>query len=168
MALTQAQLQTLKTDILANTDPEVIAALAAGSNNAIADWYNQLASPSYWLYRSGVSAEELSNAINLQNMADITAADSDRVMKLFNLRTFNGGEFHGDVESDRTAWDDVFSAAAGDESQQAIAALWQRTGTYAEQVFSLGTGTGADAANADTTSFQGLLSSNDVIAALNS
>ena len=125
-------------------------------------------SPAYFIYRRDVSAKEVSDAINLQNIADITTADSDRAVKFFQIRSYDGGQFHGDVASDRTAWSDVFSSAAGDESQQAIAALWSRLSTNAEKLFSLGTGTGADAANADTTPFQGSLTSGDIGAALNS
>ena len=166
MALTDEQKTTLKADILAHTDPVVVQALSDGANGVIADWYNLDAVADFWIFRRNVTAKEVSDAINLKNMVDITAADSDRVVKIFQLRSFDGGEFHGDVASDRTAFDDAFSAAAGDESQQAIAALWQRLATNAEKLYSLSTDTGATSATADTTAFQGSLSHVDIQQAL--
>ena len=165
MALTPAQETTFKTHIEANADATVIAALAAGAHNAIADWYNLNAVPDYWIFRKTVSAKELSDAINLQNIADITTADSDRVVKFFQIRSFDGGAFSGESLSDRTAWDDVFSVAAGDESQQAIALLWQRIANNFETVFALSTGVGSNA-DPDTTSLQGSISTNEVSSAL--
>ena len=166
MALTPAQLTTLKANILANTDPAVIQAITDGANNVIADWYNQLASPAYWLYRNMVTPSEIKQAIDINDMVNITDTDRSRVVDIIAIRSEIG--FNGESASDRAAFDDVFSAAAGDNSQQAIAALWKRQGTYAEKVFSLGTDNGNNSANPDTTSFQGTLSFQDVVAALNS
>lgn len=163
-----------KTDIEGNTDQAVIDALAAGDSGAIAAWYNQDASPAHWVFRCLVSVGEIRQAIDAHNLVDITSADLDRVMALLELRGGSGAQggneigFSGEVETDRTAWDDAFSAAAGDESQQAIALLWTRVATYAEQVHALGTGTGADAANADTSSWQGTVTFSDVNKALES
>ena len=166
MELTPAQLATLKTDIQGNTDPVVVQALSDGNDGRIADWYNITATPSYWIYKSQVASDEIRDVIDAQNMVDIISADRERVMDMLNLRSSKG--FSGENARDRSAWDDVFSAAAGDESQQAIAALWTREGTRGEQVFTLSTGTGADADNADTVSFQGALSYQVIRAALNS
>jgi hypothetical protein len=153
MSLSAAQLPAYKADILANTNQAVIDALAAGANNAITDWYNLDASPDYFIFKNMVTSDEIRAVINAKNLVDITAADLDRVEALLNIRADLG--FSGAVADDRAAWDDVFSAATGDQSQQAIAALWARVATNIEAVYALSTGTGADAANADTTSFQG-------------
>ena len=166
MALTPEQLPTFKADILANTNQVVIDALAAGANQTIADWYRQEASPQYTIYRRVVPAKEVSDAIFLENLEKITASKSAAVLQMFQIRTFDGGEFHGHVQSDREAFDNAFSAAAGNESQVAIAALWTRFANYAEKLFTVsGSGTTIDPA---VTSFEGLVSSSDVIQALNS
>ena len=164
--LTPAQLALLKADILANTNQAVIAGLNNGDSGGIAAWYNLDAAPEFWAFRYNVTAKEVSDAIHLDEVANITSADSDRAVKLFQIRSFDGGQFHGNSASDRAAWDDVFSAAAGDASQQAIAALWQRPATNAEKVFALGTNTGVSAATADTTSFQGSVNVQDISSAL--
>ena len=165
MALTPAQETTFKTHIEANADPVVIQAILDGNHGNIAAWYNLDAVPDYWIFRKTVSAKELSDAINLQNIADITTADSDRVVKFFQIRSFDGGSFNGESMSDRTAWDDVFSAAAGDESQQAIALLWKRISNNFETVFALSTGVGSNA-DPDTTVIQGSTSASEVTSAL--
>ncbi len=164
MALTPAQLATFKTDIEANTDPAVVAGLANGDSSAIANWYNQNRSPDYWIFRNMVESNEVRDVIDAQNIADITDADRGRCVDLLAIRADRG--FNGEVLHDRSAWDDIFSAAAGNESQQAIAALWQRLATNAEHLFRLSTGTGADANNADTTGFQGNVTVSDVSQAL--
>jgi hypothetical protein len=150
----------------AETDPVVVAALAAGNNTGLRDWYSGDAVPAYWIYRKSVPVREVAIAVNLQNMVDITATDKDRALAIFTIRNLSGdeggGAFNGEVASDRSAWDDVFSSAAGDESQQAIAALWTRAATNFEKVFALSTGSGADAANADTTELQDVLTLQDI------
>lgn len=166
MSLTAAQLTTLKADILANTDPAVTTALANGDSGAVATWYNLEASPAYHIYKQLVSSDEIRDVIDAVNIVNITAADLDRVQALLEIRADRG--FSGANARDRLAWDDVFSSATGDESQQAIAALWTRLATNAEKVFALSTGNGASAATADTTSFQGSLSFQDINAALQS
>lgn len=160
--MTPAQLQTFATALQAETDQTIVGALAAGANNEIVTWYALDASPDYWIYRKSIPAKEVADAINLQNIVDITATDKDRALAMFAIRNLDGGEFSGEVASDRSAWDDVFSAAAGDESQQAIAALWTRPANNFEKVFALSTGSGADAANADTSEIQGVPSLQNV------
>lgn len=164
MALDASQLAAYKADILANTDPVIVQALSDGANNVITNWYNEDVSPDYWIYRDMVPTENVRDAINANDLVNITTADSDRVIKLLSVRQERG--FSGADADDRAAWDDVFSAAAGDKSQQAIAALWTRTATNIEKLFSLSTGSGVDAANADTTSFQGAVTLQDTRDAL--
>lgn len=164
MSLTTAELTTIGNALRAESDATVVAALAAGDNNVLRDWCNDDAAPDYWIRRKLVSVEEVKAAINMQNIADLTATDKDRALALIELR--GDGGYNGEVASDRSAWDDVFSAAAGDESQQAIAALWQREASNAEKMFALSTDTGATTATPDTTSWQGDVTRDDVRVAL--
>ena len=61
--MTTAQLQTLKTDILNNIDPTVVAARTEGNDNAVAAWYNGEASPTVKVWRPDVMVNEFSAAI---------------------------------------------------------------------------------------------------------
>ena len=161
MALTPAQLTTLKADIQGNTNQTVIDALAAGANNAIADWYNETASPDWWVYKLNVPIEEVSEAIELDDIANMTTGDNEKLKTFYALRTASG--VFPSKASERTGFDDIFSAAAGDDSQQALAALWRRTASNFEKLFSTGTGSNADPA---TMEVQGPVSIQDIRDAL--
>jgi len=163
--LSPSQLVTFGNHIRNNPNPTVVQDLADGNNNGLADWYNQIATPDYWIFRSQVTADELSNSIDLQDVANITSADSDRVLKMFQLRALSDSPFDGTNPRTRSAWDDVFSAAAGDNSQQAIDSLWRRLCTEGELVFALLSGAGTNG-DPDVTEFEGSLNSNDVTDAL--
>lgn len=165
MALTPTQLTALKADILANTNPVVVQALSDGNAGNIAAWYNLASVPDYWIFRDFVPSDEIRDAIDAQDIADITTADRGRALDLLTIRQDRG--FSGENVRDRSAWDDIFSAQAGDNSQQAIMLLWTRIATNAEKVFALSTGTGSSRATADTVSFRGSVSQIDISAALN-
>ncbi len=164
MSLTPSQLTTWKADI--ETNPDVAADLAAGNLRAISDYYNGDASPDYWIYRSSVPADEVRLSIDAQDIADITEADRGRCVDLLALRADVG--FSGGDARDRSAWDDIFSAANGDNSQQAIALLWARLASRVEKLLATGANTGASRALADTAGFEGTVSPSAVRLALES
>lgn len=150
MILITAQQTTLKADIEANTDPAVSVHVVDARDNdiataqqAIADWYNLQASPDYWCYKKAlVPREEVEAAFVLQNLADITDTDRSRAMDFLRVRRDG---INASDPMDRSGFDDVFSAAAGDETQQALIALWKRLVTNAERLFVQGAGAGSNA-----------------------
>ena len=139
--LTDVQLTTLKADIEGNANQTVIDALAAGANNAIASWYSGDASPDYWVYKDLVPIDEVSAVIELDDVANMTTGDNEKLKTFYAIR--QGGVF-ADKASDRDGFDDIFSAAAGDDSQQALIALWKRLANNLEEAFATGTGTNGD------------------------
>jgi len=142
--LTDAQLATFKADIEGNTNQTVIDALAAGANNAIADWYSGDASPDYWVYKNLVPIEEVSEVVELDDVANMTTGDNDKLKTFYQIR--QGGVFAYKA-SDRDGFDDIFSAAAGNDTQQALIALWKRLSNELEKVFATGgAGTNGDPA----------------------
>jgi hypothetical protein len=157
--MTDEELATFGAAIDAETDPELVGYRVAGASNAIANWYNQQQSPDYWIYRNLINIEEVQAAIELDDVVNMTTADVEKLNSIMNLRA-NAG-FNGSKQSTRDAFDDVFSAAAGDDSQQAIAALWTRVANRIEVVFATGAGT---AINPSTTTFIGEVFPNDVAA----
>jgi len=164
MALTTAQLTTLKADIQGNANQTVIDALAAGAHNTIAAWYNQLASPDFYMYRSLVPLDEVSAAIELDDVANMTTGDNDKLKTIYAVR--QSGVFASKA-SDRVGFDDIFSSAAGDDSQQALAALWRRQATEIEKLLAGGAGVGTIGDPADAV-FEGNISSGEITSALNS
>ena len=157
--LDDAQLVVLRADFDVETQPGGDLENVGGDNTGITNYYNTPGN--VWVFRSKVTTGELSNSIDLQDIVDITSADSDRVLKMFTIRASNGGSFDGRDLRTRSAWNDVFSAAAGDKSQQAIALLWQQIATNCEDLFLLSTGPGIES-DPDTTSFEGSIDIDDV------
>jgi hypothetical protein len=163
MALTLAQLTAFKDDIQANPDQTVIDALALGAHNTIANWYNG-ETADFWIFKQLVPLAEVSEAIELDDVANMTTGDNEKLKTFFTIRS--SGVFATKL-ADRSGFDDIFSAAAGDDSQQALIALWKRLATEAEKLFSGGTGAGTNGDPADGV-FEGNVSSRDVTDALNS
>lgn len=180
MALSNAQLDTFKADILANTDPAVVAALAAGADNAIAEWYNQTASPAFWVWKNDVTTDDVGRTISLKDLGNITTANSDRLNTAFTLYSQGEGAkgFSPSTATTRAFFADMFSGAAGAATRPLLLSLWQRTTNYIEKLFATGTGTQGtgeingtsgqpDAGSPATLVFEGTVSSSDVRAALN-
>ncbi len=145
MSLTPEQLVTFKADIDANTNATVIAARNAGNNRAISDWYSLDNADGHWVFKIVVPLEEVSRAIELDDVANMTTNDNEKLKTFFVIRP--DGVF-ANKATDRDGFDDIFSAAAGDDSQQALIALWKRLSTNIERLFATtpGAGTNADPA----------------------
>lgn len=161
--LTDPQLITFGNHIRANSDPTVVAALpdvAAGGAAIIRDWYNGQASPDFWVFHKYVESDEVRDVIDAQDVADMTANNRERANTLLSIRADRG--FSGENSRDRSAFNDIFGGTAGEISRNAIAALWQRLANNVEQALRLNTGTGADSSNADTTSYLGEITHNEV------
>lgn len=160
--LTSSQLQTLKTDLAANTNtvtiggsPVAINAITgalrtADNADAVARWYNGLASPEFVLWKFSVSLEDVGDAINGQNVADMTAANADRLSVFFNIMPGGVKPFRADH---RAFFNDVFSGAAGTETRATLdgtnpqnPGLWRRIANRIEKLLSTGTGSYADPA----------------------
>lgn len=112
--LSSSQLQTFKTDMLANANVipagmpfagQTISALAASptadKEDAIARWYNLLASPAYWVIRTDAPVADILNnivwanftpqpAVTGANAAQATGCSSYCQGKMLNLQTMLG------------------------------------------------------------------------------
>ena len=154
MALTLAQLATLRDDILA--DPALAAQpLNTDGAIAIAQAYNSPASPAFVVWKTEVPRNEVGKTFVASALAAITAGNND---KLANFAAWNDVVNPSRVDQ-RQFFDDVFSVAAGASTRAALLALWKRNATRVEKLFA--TGTGTDAAPASVT-FEGLLAYQDV------
>lgn len=65
MALTTQQLATLKTAILAETNPDFVFARNNGQNGVMAAFYNVTASPAFYVWKANYTAEEKAAAIDV-------------------------------------------------------------------------------------------------------
>lgn len=161
MALTTAQLATLKADILA--DP-VLAAKPLNSDGAfdIAKAYNLAASPAFTVWKTLVPIGEVGKAFSGSELAGLTTGNQSRLQ---TLAQYLADGVNPSILENRQFFDDVFSGAGGVNTRAKLLALWKRLATRGEKLFA--TGTGSDASPA-TLVFEGQISYQEVEQARNS
>lgn len=158
MALTNSQLQTLKTFIL-NT-PE-LAALPNTNDSAYAiiEYMNKLVSPDFIVWKTFVSLADVGKTVNYIAVEAMTDANRGRINTFYYM---NPNGFNPSKEDIRAYWSNTFSGTLGGQGQatrDALEALWKRKATVAEKLFATGTGTTLSPA---TLSFEGFITFNDV------
>jgi hypothetical protein len=181
MALTTAQLQSLKADVLANvgtipagqpwTDAFGGVAINAipdtGVGNAVvAAYYNQPAVPAWTTWRKNVTILEVGNNLNGTDLGGLSSLNHTRLQTVVMLSQLG---IDASLADRRQFFDDIFSGAGGATTRAQLLVLWKRTATRAQKLFS--TGTGSDAFPATTASNVGdnfLLSPADILNAYNS
>lgn len=179
MPLTTAQLQTLKTDIIANTNVMPAGQPFAGTqvkditpgadgNIAVAWWYNQVAAPDWIAWKRLVALADIAKKLNGSELAGLTSLNHTRLQTVVTLINASGG-LDASLPDMRQFFDDIFSGAGGATTRASLLALWKRQATNAQKLFS--TGTGSDAQPATTASNIGdafILTATDVANARNS
>jgi hypothetical protein len=98
---------------------------------------NSLASPDYYIYKGMLTPEEVGSKIQLDDVGNMTVGDVDKLNAFFRLRP---GGFNASDVNDRSGFNNVLSAAAADDSQQALIVLWRRLATNYENLFATGNG----------------------------
>lgn len=155
MALTTAQLQTLKADILA--DP-VLSAYpnTSDGNYAIAAAYNVAAAPSFTVWKTNVPLVQIGDAMVATEIAGMTSLNLDR---LRTMATYGPDGINPSLADRRAFFDDIFSGAGGQLTRPKLLALWKRLALRGEKLFA--TGTGSDATPA-TLVVEGQITTADV------
>jgi hypothetical protein len=151
MPLTTDQLQALKADIAANTatviyagQPVAINAVPndTDANFAVADWYNQTASPAWRVWRTDVPVKDVKKAVVwTEYIASVSQADHNA----FTLMISNGIVNAADVNV-RQGIADIFNNPNKTTTRNNLLAISKRDATRAEKLFSTGTGTTASPA----------------------
>lgn len=159
--LTPAQKTTLKADIIANPD------LNSKPNNTdgafdIAALYNLNATPSFTVWKTNVSIDDVGKKLNGTELAGLTTANNTRLQ---TIAIFLAGGVNPAVPDNRQFFDDVFSGAGGTNTRANLLVLWKRLASRVEKLYA--TGTGSDASPA-TMTFEGPISYQDVDQARNS
>lgn len=138
-ALTPAQLTTLRTNILNSVDPEVIAARDIRNDNELARLYNL---PSAFIvFKTSVQTMDIGKTINYVAYEAMTAGN---ISKLEGFIRLNPSSFLPTRSDIRAFFQNVFSGALGGEGQNtrdAMEALYRRAALRIEQLFATGTGT---------------------------
>ncbi len=157
MALTTAQLQALKADIVADS------ALNAQPNTsdgafAIAALYNLLASPAFIVWKTAVSWQAIGDQIDAGELVGLTTS---KLTQLQTLALISQDGINASSADRRGAFDQIFSAAGGTITRPRLLTLWKRSATRAEKLFASGTGSDASPATLSLT-FDGTLQYQDV------
>ena len=160
MALTPAQLATLKADILA--DPAFNGLpMTSGGAEVIKEAYNQIVNPAFIVWRSSVTQDEITqNGFTWTEVDNLTVGKARIWEWMFanQNRTFNPSKANV-----RAGIVECWSGTAGKVAvQNAVLAHCKRSANRAEKLFATGTGTDATPA---TMSFEGKLTGDDVQAA---
>lgn len=167
--LTLSQFTTLKNDILA--DP-VLSTFPHNSDGAfaVADLYALNAVPDFWVWRTDVTKEELTNSTSVDGTTfSWTGAgfiarsqgERDAWRELFNIK----GMVNAALPQVRNAFLDIFSGATAPApaNRAHLATIARRMANRAEKLFATGAGSTASPA---TMSFEGRLSYQEVLTAM--
>lgn len=156
MALTTAQLQALKTEIL--NDP-VLTAQPQNSDGAfaIAAALNLLAAPAFIVWKTNVSTADVRAALVWSEYDALSVSKQNAFSFLCSNGIVNAA-----LTNVRQGISSIFSGPSQSGNLAALIAIAKRRATRAEKV--LATGTGTDASPA-TMGFEGTLSYQDVEAA---
>src|SRR5216683_5320735 len=162
--VTTAQATALKADIA--LDPG-LSLLPQNSDSAqvVADAYNQLAVPSFWVWRTTVGNKEIYETVSVDgttwswpNYISRSVAERDAWRELFAVT----GHINAALANTRQGVADIFSGTAGVAQRTHLLAIGRRTATRAEKLFATGTGTTVAPA---VMGFEGSLGLSDVMQA---
>jgi hypothetical protein len=157
MALTEAQRVTLATHIRANTDPDVVAALAGRNDTELTRLYNL--DSSFIIWKKSVTPDEYRGAM-LWTEVDTLNTGAARIWEwVTNNFTSN---LNADDSNIRQGIADAFGPSTTTRAN--LLAVAKRAATVGESVFATGTGTDATPGSLD---FVGSLTTGDVGRALN-
>lgn len=148
--MTDAQLQTLKTDIAANTNTVTFGgsqvAINALPNNddaafAIAEWYNDLASPDYWIWRRDVPTRDVRGVIVWAEYDALSVSKQNAFSFLISNGTVDATQANV-----RQGIQSIFAGTQQAGNRTALTDLARRTASRAEKLFATGTGSTASPA----------------------
>jgi hypothetical protein len=186
MPLTPAQLSTLKTHIAANTNTVSYGgsnvAINSVPNNsdgnlAIANWYNLVASPDYWVWRTSVEKKEIVQQPSQDGTTFIWAGNgfisrSVQELECWNQLFNSTLTCNPSLANVRQAFSDIFSGTGNAASNRThLLACGRRKATFTETLFAVNTpGSGAGrgtTADPDTMTFEGSVTPSEIDAARN-
>lgn len=164
--LTNAQLITLGNHIRANTDQEVIDALAVGSSTNLAEWYNRVASPNFYVFVDYVDEADIKNM-----GIDWTQHLSLNAVQLSVFGQLMSGGFDPRPDSVRTALASIFAGAGQANTRNQLLSLSTKLASNVEKLFAVnGTGPaggdGSSATNSALAVVYGTVSARQITQAL--
>lgn len=163
-----SELRAFRTALLADTDPKVVAALAIRNDNEIARLYNQDTDPPFYVWKEAVTQDEImQNGFDWVRVDNLTNGKARIWEWLFKNATASINPKKNNV---RAGIAECWKGTAADNAVRLVVfGHCQKVATKAERIFSTGAGTEVtlDGTGPGTTTWHGLVTSNDVGEALN-
>lgn len=146
------QILQLRAAIAAETNAELVQLRAqlpaAGITQQIADWYNQLRAPAFYVWRSSLSRHEILTGASDDGTTFAWAAgayitrsqgERDAFREMFN----STGTVNPALPSIQAAFTDIFSGTGGAGNRAHIVAMSRRALSRVERIFATGVGSKA-------------------------
>lgn len=178
--MTPAQLASIKADVLAQ--PDLAEMWSIGSPGGVADAYNAIASPDFFVWQTAVPASDIMDAITWANFTPADAPDGTQTWmnrslacqgKQFNIQTLLVGRetINASRANIRNGLQDALTAipsGAGGTNKSGgwttVQTAIQRKATRLEKLLATGTGSSASPA---TMTFEGAIGYTTIIEAMN-
>lgn len=132
-SMTRPQMDVLKAAAIA--EPSISAAVSSGNDNAVAAWFNELASPAYVVWKTSITAREMHAAYVWAEMDNLSQAKFNQLTLMLQP-----GAIDPSVPNIRQGITDVFAGAQLAATRAALVALAKRDATNAEKLLASGTG----------------------------
>ena len=177
MQLTTAELAALNTDARSPANDAALGAfIAAFDDQAIADWYNTLASPDFWVWRTAVTKGEYVQTTSVDGTVFAwtgagfitrSAGEQAAWRELFGSDASGQQQVNPSLANVRQAFQDIFSGgtAPAPANRTHLATVSRRKATRVEKMFATGTGSTASPATM-ALGAEGMLTYLDVARAL--
>ena len=162
MALTPAQLTTLKAAILADGTLNAYPNTIDGAFDMAAQKLNQVASPVFTVWKTNVPIASVGVGFSGTELAGMTTGNQTRLQ---TIGVYFPTGVNPSIVDVRQMFDDIFSGAGGATTRANLAAIWRRPAKMIEKIFA--SGTGSDAVPA-TMTWEGGIGYQDVLDARNS
>lgn len=164
MPLSDAQIATFKTAILAETDPTLVSLRTAGATAAMSEWYN--GASTFIVWKTRLHEQEITSLTSAENTVWSWPLYTGLTVPKQNgwARMFNGTyTINPSLAQARTGLADIFDAPGELAQRTHLLAMGKRPAARAEKVFATGAGTTATPGNLV---FEGRIGEYDIIRAL--
>lgn len=142
--LTTDQKTALKAAVLA--DATAAAFFNSGDLGGLADYMNAAASPAFTVWKVNVPITQVGDNLNGTELSGLSSLNHTRLQTVVLLGT-NG--VNPSLADRRAMFDDIFSGAGGATTRTQLLALWKRSASRVEKLFSTGTGSDASPATSN-------------------
>lgn len=154
--MTPEQIVAFRAALLAETDPELVGYRTNGQTPLIHAWYNQQATPDYWVWRTNVQRREIYHSTGPEgSIFNWTIFKAQSLTEQGAWREmFMGDEADFSLPNLRAGIANIFSGSAQQNAQRDhCLAIGRKRASRIEKLFAVGAGSTASPATATPLSF---------------